>query len=864
MIRLTGFCLAVLLFAACSVSESTPTPAAGVTADVRWQYPRERTVEGRRIIVHAPQIRSWDKFERFQAQVAVEFVDEKVGAKYGVVEVSGDTVVDMKERLVRIAQPKVDRITFTGEPAADQEANVRLDVESEPLEVPLDVFLFHLAGDVLESPPPAGFNAEAPPIYVVEQPAFLLFVNGQAVTAPLGDSGLEVVVNANFPTLRETASGTYYLLSGKHRYSASKLGGAWTAIGELPAAFAKIPAKGEHAAIAAAAATKPEGDAPKVITTFRPAEIVVLDGKPVGKEIPGTGGLESITNTESPLFRLDRRYYLLASGRWFSTANLAGGPWKFTMPLPEAFALIPADHPEAGVRASVPGTIEARRAALEAQLPTKKEIRAGAAPDVKVSYAGEPQFEPIPGTDLSRAVNAGYDIIESGGRYYLCYQGAWYVADAPTGPWVATADVPMAIYQIPPSSPAYPVTQVTATAEPATKTIVYSYPPSYSSNVYVVYGVPYYGTGWYYPPYVYGAYYYPYYTSYGHGSWYNPNTGRYGSRSVWYGPYGGYSYSEGYNPNTGRYGYVETAWDGDEWASSGETYNPRTGVSTDTDRYYDEDSNRMEMERTIEGPRGNQMNVERKTDFDEGSSTVKREGSRGGSSEITRERTSDGGFTSSGTIEGADGRAAQVSGDYDRDGDGRTTIKGSEGGSGTIDRESGANGVRREGNFTTADGETIDSTTLRKGDKTLTGAESGSGGKVLSASEGLERSTIAKSGSGDLYAGRNGEVYKKTDDGWQAADSQGRASGDAAAGTTAETRRGAIDSGTVQTHFSARTQDANRGAAAQQRQVNPNFSQLDRDAAARSGGYQNFGNRRATQSRSGTMRRQGGARPRRR
>ena len=47
-------------------------------------------------------------------------------------------------------------------------------------------------------------------------------------------------------------------------------------------------------------------------------------------------------------------------------------------------------------------------------------------------------------------------------------------------------------------------------------------------------------------------YYYPYGGSYGHGSWYNPNTGRYGSRSVAYGPYGGYSYNQGYNPKTGR------------------------------------------------------------------------------------------------------------------------------------------------------------------------------------------------------------------------------------------------------------------------------------------------------------------------
>ena len=183
----------------------------------------------------------------------------------------------------------------------------------------------------------------------------------------VGDTGLELVGNANFPLFHDKKSGTYYLLTGDHRYSATKLAGPWSAIAELPAAFRGIPARGEFAPLAAVVATAPKaGAAPAIITTFKPAEIVVLDGKPQGREIAGTGGLESIVNTESPLFRLDGSYYLLASGRWFSTKDLARGPWKFTMPLPDAFALIPEDDDAADVRASVPGTLEARRAVLEA------------------------------------------------------------------------------------------------------------------------------------------------------------------------------------------------------------------------------------------------------------------------------------------------------------------------------------------------------------------------------------------------------------------------------------------------------------------------------------------------------------------
>ena len=159
-----------------------------------------------------------------------------------------------------------------------------------------------------------------PPIYVVESPAFLLFINGKPFATAVGDTGLELIGNANFPVFRDTKTGNYYLLSGDYRYMSAKLAGPWGTIAELPPAFRKIPARGEFASIAAVVATPPKsGAAPAIITTFKPAEIVVLDGKPQGREISGTDGLESIMNTESPLFRLDGTYYLLVAGRWFST-----------------------------------------------------------------------------------------------------------------------------------------------------------------------------------------------------------------------------------------------------------------------------------------------------------------------------------------------------------------------------------------------------------------------------------------------------------------------------------------------------------------------------------------------------------------
>lgn len=874
--RALALCLALSLLplAGCdrapdaAATNAANTKAVNPALGARWQYPSGREIAGRKVVVHAPQIRSWEQYERFTAQVAVEFPEPDASPRFAVLDLSGDTVLDRETRLVKVAKPKVDRVTFSGGQGTDEQENrIRRAVEGEPIELPLDVFLYYLADGVLEAPPPAGFNDEPPPIHVVESPAFLLFVNGEPVTSALGDSGLELIGNANFPVIRDTQGGKFYLLTGNYRYAASQLAGPWGTVNELPPAFRKIPARGEFATLAAVVATVPKaGEAPSVITTFKPAEIVVLDGKPQGREIAGTGGLESIVNTESPLFRLDGTYYLLAAGRWFSTGNLSNGPWKFTMPLPEAFALIPGDDADADARASVPGTLEARRAVLEAQLPQSKTVKAGAAPGVTVAYAGsEPKFEAIPETQVARAVNTGNDIIQYGDKYYLVYEGMWYVAATPTGPWAATADVPAAVYKIPPSSPSYPVTQVIVIENDAGE-VESSYTGAYATGMFIGFGVAYYGTGWYYPPYYYGGYYYPYYGSYGHGSWYNPNTGGFGSRSVYYGPYGGYSYNQGYNPKTGRSSYVETAWDGDEWASSGGTYNPRTGISSQTDRYYSEDSNKMKMDRTIQGPGGNEMDVKKTTDFDTGTRTTERMTDRGGSSEVTRQREAGGGFSTDGSFETAGGKSGTISGEHER-GQGSTTIAGEGGGSGTVNRERNQDGsVSRDGSFTGKDGQAIDTETRRDGRQSVTKAEGSGGGSAISASGGPgERTTIAQSGSGDVYAGHDGNVYRKTDDGWQQHGDGGWSDVDVPDrpdGGRISDAQSYGGSGSLEPRGS---RDAYGGTSrgtggTGTRPATSNTQQLNRDAAARNGGYQNY-QRRSTGS-TGMSR--GGARPRRR
>jgi hypothetical protein len=305
------------------------------------------------------------------------------------------------------------------------------------------------------------------------------------------------------------------------------------------------------------------------------------------------------------------RFFLLVSGRWFA-AHGFDGPWSFASnDLPPDFALIPPEGPHGPVLASVPGTSQAQLAVLQAQVPRQATLKKDAA-KLNVVYAGPPQFKPIPGTTMTYAVNTSFQVIETGGKFYVCHQGAWFVGPSPTGPWILAESVPAVIYTIPPSSPMYNVTYVKVYgATPAT--VTYGYTAGYTMG-FVTAGVVVYGTGYYYPPVVIPGpvpIYYPYPYSYAgnvsyiasNGAWvqggavygpyggaarggtyYNPNTGAYGAGGAIYGPNGGAGAFSYYNPSTGGYAHGSASWSNGYGSANASYYNPRTGVTGTTNQ----------------------------------------------------------------------------------------------------------------------------------------------------------------------------------------------------------------------------------------------------------------------------------------
>ena len=577
-------------------------------------WPHAMTVNGSDVVVYQPQAVDWPDHKTLTTReaIAITLPGQKTPV-LGTTEISFSTQTDATGNVI-LSDPQLLASHFPSldtEQAAGIEQRIKAalpDVHARP--VALQSVLLSLNQHA--QPDNQALNNDPPAIFYSAKPASLVVFDGEPVLAPVGKTGLSVAVNTNWDVFSDGTS--WFLLNNGSWMAAPAYSGPYQSVGRLPASFSAIPADANFADVRKAIPPKAAkaGASPTVFVSTKPADIIVTTGPPQFVPVEGTG-LQSVRNTNSDLFfqPSSGRFFLLVSGRWFEAKGF-DGPWTFvTNDLPPDFALIPPEAAQAKVLVSVPGTSEAQLALLQAQVPRQATLKKDAA-KLNVVYAGPPQFKPIPGTPMNYAVNTSFQVIETGHRYYVCYQGAWFEGPSPNGPWVLAASVPQVIYTIPPASPMYNVTYVKVyAATPAS--VTYGYTSGYTMG-FVTAGVVVYGTGYYYPPVVVPGpvpIYYPYPYSYvgnvayntNTGAWvqggsvygpyggvarggttYNPTTGAYGAGGAIYGPNGGAGAFSYYNPSTGGYAHGSASWSNGSGSANASYYNPRTGVTGTTNQ----------------------------------------------------------------------------------------------------------------------------------------------------------------------------------------------------------------------------------------------------------------------------------------
>ncbi|MGP1345962.1 MAG: hypothetical protein ACTS3F_04740 [Phycisphaerales bacterium] len=565
---------------------SNSNQASDTPADPGW--PRQFEKDGATVIIHQPQVDEWTDFSRISLRAVTQvFPTADAPGHYGVISLTAKTKVDKENRLVLLTEPN-SQVKFseaTPEEAASLEALIRaLLPNRSSLEVSLDRVLAYV-----EDLPPDPRHREVqvsldpPPIFFSEEPAALLIFIGEPKFKPIEGTSLMYALNTNWDVILDPEASIYYVRHEKAWLSSTNLlEGPFVQAPKLRGEFDKIPSDENWTDVRAAIPPTPAQSVPRLFVSTAPAELIVTTGEPEYAAIPGVP-LMYVANTESPILfdASARSHYLLVAGRWFRSQDLRG-PWAAaTSDLPESFAQIPEQSPIGFVRASVPGTDEAKEAVLLASVPDKAEINR-AQTTIQVEYDGEPEFRPIDTTKVQFAINTSYDVFLVDGRYYCCHEGAWFESNAPDGAWAVCVDVPDAIYTIPASHPSHNVTYVYV-YDSTPDTVVVGSTSGYHGE-YVVGGLLLFGAGmllgaaiaddddWYHWHWHYHSCFY----SYGCGAVYRGGYGGYYRAARYYGPYGGAGAGAVYNPRTGGWARGAYAYgpSGAGFARAG--YNPWT------------------------------------------------------------------------------------------------------------------------------------------------------------------------------------------------------------------------------------------------------------------------------------------------
>lgn len=508
--KLSWFSRLAITFAICGLTASAHA--------IDW--PQEVTADEGTIIVYQPQPESLDgNVLKGRAAMSLELKGREEPI-FGALWFESRIDTDRDTGVALIRDLKVTNVRWPESRDADEQrftVMVEAAMPGNGFEISMERLTASLESAQTEQKSLEDLKSDPPDILFRDVLAVLLFYDGEPRYSEVEGSDYERVLNTPFVIVRKQRSSEHWLSSGKFWYQANDPLGPWTPTNLPPRDLAEM--------VKAAESSEPQPDAPPAIVAVnKPTELVVTQGRPDWQSLAG-GDLLYVQNTETPWLRelATNNMYILLSGRWYRSKS-QDGPWTFVRAdeLPASFANIPPESDIGGLRASVAGTEEAEEAMLDAQIPQTTAIRRDEA-TLTVEYDGAPKFEDIPGTKVAYAVNTGAQVLEIDDRFYAVDNGVWFTSTAATGPWAVADSIPAEeIGKIPPSSPVYNTTYVHI-YESTPEVVYVGYTPGYLWS-FPYYGVPVYGTGWYYPPY-YGRYYYPRPPTWGLHVGYNPWTG---------------------------------------------------------------------------------------------------------------------------------------------------------------------------------------------------------------------------------------------------------------------------------------------------------------------------------------------------
>ena len=178
-----------------------------------------------------------------------------------------------------------------------------------------------------------------------------------------------------------------------------------------------------------------KSDPPTIFLSRSPAILLNFDGEPIWSPIKDNE-LKFAVNTNWDIFQHEPTslYYLRNDTSWLKSTSWKG-PWSATTKLPASFSKLPADENWKDVKANVPGKPETRA----------PYVYVSTEPVELILLNGEPEYVPVPNTGLMWISNTESDLFRMGknGPVYYLVAGRWFTAPNLNGNWTfATPSLP--------------------------------------------------------------------------------------------------------------------------------------------------------------------------------------------------------------------------------------------------------------------------------------------------------------------------------------------------------------------------------------------------------------------------------------
>jgi hypothetical protein len=464
--------------------------------------------------MYQPQIESYSG-NSLKARAAVSIIPEgKDEPIFGAIWVDCRVMTDRPTRTVKIEEMEVRRTRFPSGTDADTAKIAAALEEMIPrfdLTFSLDLLLVSVETAQKERETAHELELIPPKIIVMDHPAVLVRIDGDPILSDNNGTSLKRVINTPYFLVQDLSDNKFYLHGGDFWFSAKMIKGQWNQADTPPQSVVDLFEQTKSDEESDEDSTTNDivsktGKVPEIVVSTESTELIATDGPMQLAPIEKTG-LLYVSNTPSRVFLeiKTQKYFLLISGRWFTAKSLAGAWTSIASDkLPDDFKKIPPGSVCDDVLADVAGTVPAKEAVFDAQIPQMAEVdRADATSQVE--YDGDPQFEPIENTGMDYAVNTPTAVIRVNGRYYDCDQGVWFESGTPNGPWEVCINVPEVIYTIPPRYPVYNVRYVRVYTY--TPDVVYVGYTSGYTGCYVYGRTVVYGTGYNYHPWYRHSYY---------------------------------------------------------------------------------------------------------------------------------------------------------------------------------------------------------------------------------------------------------------------------------------------------------------------------------------------------------------------